>query len=252
MKLRVVVVDDEAIARRHIVRLLGRHDDLEVVAQASNGIEALAVIRDLQPDLLFLDVEMPGMDGFQLLRELPKQPIVIFTTAHDRYALAAFKENSVEYLLKPVGSEDVDRAVRKVLALAAAAAVPDQQVIERVLQHLRPRAQKQLLLPVGDVLKPMRLDQIVYFEARDKSTMIYGLDGTFQTETSLAELETRLPADDFIRIHRQHIINVAFIRELQRWGNRQLKVVFTTPVNADLYVSRRNVDDVVKRLGRVA
>jgi two-component system, LytTR family, response regulator len=251
MKLRAVVVDDEAIARRHLVRLLARHDSLEVVGQAANGIEALSVIRELQPDLLFLDVEMPGMDGFQLLRELPKQPIVVFTTAHDRYALAAFKENSVEYLLKPVGSEDVDRAVRKVSALAAAAG-PDQQVIEKVLLQLKAQTQKQILLPVRDVLRPVRLDQIVYLEARDKSTIIYTLEGTFQTETSLADLESRLPADDFIRIHRQHIVNVKFIRELQRWGNRQLKVVFTTPVNADLYVSRRSVDEVVKRLGHVA
>ena len=250
--MRAVVVDDEEVARRHLVRLLERHPELEVIGQAKHGVEAVALIRKLAPDVVFLDIQMPGMDGFEVLRQLDEQPLVVFTTAYDEYALAAFRENAVDYLLKPIGSEDLDRAVRKLRALGDRAGVTER-TLEGLLKYLESaRApSSQILITVRDVLKPVRLDQIVYVEALEKYTLVRTVDDAYETDASLAELEARLPVSSFIRIHRSHIVNRRYIAALHRWGNRQLKVELTVPIPAELYVSRRCVDSVLQRLGNV-
>jgi two-component system, LytTR family, response regulator len=253
MTLRALVVDDEAVARRHLIRLLEPYDDIRVVGQAKNGIEAVASMREDPPDVLFLDVQMPGMDGFQVLRSLAVQPLVVFTTAHDEYALAAFKENAIEYLLKPIGPEDIDRAVRKLRTLAAGRGAP-QRFVEGLLRQLESSKPppSQILVAVRDTLKPVRLDQIVYLEARDKCTIVHTVGGAHEADIALGEFEVRLPVADFIRIHRRHIVNRQYIASLRRWGNRQLKVELTVPCPVELFVSRRCVDEVLRRLGNAA
>jgi two-component system LytT family response regulator len=252
MNMRALIVDDEDIARRHLIRLLEKHPDLDVVGQAQHGVEAVALIRKLAPDVVFLDIQMPGMDGFDVLREIDEPPLVVFTTAYDEYALAAFKENAIDYLLKPIGAEDLGRAVRKLRTLTNRTGLT-QKTMEGLLKYLESaRAPtSQILITVRDVLKPVRLDQIVYVEALEKYTLVRTVDEAYETDSSLAELEARLPASNFIRIHRSHIVNRRYIAALRRWGNRQLKVELTVSIPAELYVSRRCVDSVLQRMGSV-
>ena len=250
MNTRALVVDDEEIARRHLVRLLERHPEIELIGQAKHGVEALALIRGMTPDVVFLDVQMPGMNGFDVLRQLAEQPLVVFTTAYDEYALTAFRENTIDYLLKPIGPEEVDRAVRKLRTLARRSDLTERTMagLLKCLELARPPP-FQILVAVSDFLKPVRVDQIVYAEALEKCSVVHTLDEAYETDTSLAELEARLPASDFIRIHRSHIVNRIYIAALRKWGNRQLKVELTVPIRAELYVSRRCVDAVLERLG---
>jgi two-component system, LytTR family, response regulator len=253
MRFRALIADDEAVARRHLAALLCREPDVEIVGEAENGFEAVRMLSEMSVDLLLLDIQMPGMDGVEVLRQTRARPLVVFTTAHDEYALAAFRQNAVEYLLKPIASEDVERAMRKVREHARARREPDPGVagLLRQLEASRP-APAQILVSVRDALKPLRLDHIICLEARDKCTMIYTLDAGHETDKSLGEIEVRLPESDFVRIHRRHIVNIHYIRELKKWGNRQYKVELTLPMPIELYVSRRCVGAVLHRLGGTA
>jgi len=250
LTFRTLIADDEAVARRHLANLLRREPDVEIVAEARHGLEALKLLNEMPIDLLLLDVQMPGMDGFTVLRQTTARPLVVFTTAHDAYALAAFRENAVEYLLKPIAGEDVARAMLKVRERARGRQQPNQALADLLRQVETPRPiPGQILVSVRDALKPLRLDQIICLEARDKCTFIYTPDAGHEADKGLSELESRLPESEFVRIHRRHIVNIRYIKELKKWGNRQYKVELTTPVPTELYVSRRCVDGVLSRLG---
>jgi DNA-binding LytR/AlgR family response regulator len=253
LNFRTLIADDEAIARRHLASLLRRAADVEIVGEAKNGLEAVRMLGELPVDLLMLDVQMPGIDGFEVLRRTSARPFIVFTTAHDEFALAAFRENAVEYLLKPIAAEDVERAMRKVREFARMRHAPDRAVTG-LLRHMEVTrsAPSQILISVHDALKPLKLDQIICLEARDKCTVIYTPGAGHEADKGLSELEARLPGSDFVRIHRRHIVNIRYIKELKKWGNRQYKIELTTPIPTELYVSRRCVDDVLQRLGGTA
>jgi DNA-binding LytR/AlgR family response regulator len=248
-----LIADHEAVARRHLAALLRREPDVEIIGEAPNGIEALRLLDELSVDLVLLDVQLPGLDGFQVLRRTRARPLVVFTTAHDEYALEAFRANAVEYLLKPLAPEEVKRAMQKVRQHAFAR-LQSEHAISRVLRAVETAksAAGQILVSVRDALRPVRLDEIICLEARDKCTMIYTAAGEHETEKALGDLEVRLPSSDFVRIHRRHIVNIRYIKELRKWGNRQYKVELTAPLPIELYVSRRCVDDVLQRLGGTA
>lgn len=252
MTLRALVADDEAIARRHLVRLLEAHPELEVIAQASDGLEAVQLIESTSPDVVFLDIQMPGLDGFGVLQRLTQQPLIVFTTAHNEYALLAFKENTVDYLLKPIGPEDMERAINKILSRNSSVPPPGD-LVAHLLEKLRtPQSQpSQILISVKDTLRPIRFDQIVVLEAKDKWTVVHTVDQVYESQVPLSDIHASLPASQFIRIHRRHVINRQFIRALRRWGNRQLVVELSVPFPDELLVSRRCYDDVLSRMGQI-
>jgi two-component system LytT family response regulator len=270
MTLRILVADDEPVALRHLVRLLEVHPELTIVAKAKNGLEALTAIEKLSPDVAFLDIQMPGLDAFELLQRLRTQPLVVFTTAYDEYALAAFRENTLDYLLKPISPEDLSRAVGKLLKRfmppmptspdvpITTGSEPHPSQTERVLAHLLQRLKEpaplpsQLLVSIRDTLRPIGFDQIVVLEAYDKTTRIHTLEQVHESQTALSELQARLPESDFLRIHRRHIVNRRFISALRWWGNRQLKVELTVPFAEELLVSRRCCEGVLLRMGAMA
>lgn len=253
MPFQTLIADHELVARRHLAALLRLEPDVEIIGEARNGIEALRLLDELEVDLVLLDVQLPGLDGFQVLRRTLARPLVVFTTAHDEYALEAFRANAVEYLLKPLAPEDVKRAMQKVRQHAYAR-MQSEHAISRVLRAVEAAksAAGQILVSVRDTLKPVRLDDIICLEARDKCTVIYTVAGEHETDKGLGDLEARLPSSDFVRIHRRHVLNIRYIKELRRWGNRQYKVELTAPLPIELYVSRRCVDDVLQRLGGTA
>jgi two-component system LytT family response regulator len=227
MTLRVLVVDDEALARARLVRMLARVHDVEVVGEAATGAEALERAGALRPELLLLDVDMPGLDGFGVA-EAVDAPLVVFTTAHAQYAALAFEADAVDYLLKPVVQERLERALEKVRqrllarSITAAAARPPEPAAAPALTP-PPRAAEaaaagmpSALLTVHDGGKVRFFDplRVTRFRAEDKYTA-FSLDGEEHLlRESLSTLEERLAQLGFLRVHRAELVRTSAIRSL--------------------------------------
>ncbi len=216
MKFRTLIVDDEAIARSRLRKLLARHEDVvEIVGEAASGPEALEQINSLRPDLLLLDIQMPGLDGFEVLRALSEPPLVIFTTAYDEYALRAFEENSVDYLLKPIEAKRLAAALEKLKKITSKAQDDVQASLQSLLASIKPREfLRRVKVRLGERVLIIDVGEIACFRAESKYTTLYTRDKEYVIEDSLSSLESRLDPQQFIRIHRSAIVNVAFIQEI--------------------------------------
>jgi two-component system LytT family response regulator len=237
MRYRAIVVDDEEIARRQLNKLLKRHEEVvEIIDEAANGIEAVEKINAHNPDVVFLDVQMPGMDGFEVLRSLSVQPQVVFTTAYDHYALGAFRENAVDYLLKPIDQEELHRAVHRFRPPSEDTS-EIKQAVAALLKRTSPK-RSRISVRVGDSIRLLKLDTIIYFQSDDKLTTVITEEGEFVIDDSIMELEEKLPSD-FRRIHRSYIVNINYIKEIRKWFDRKYKIILTRDGLDDLVVSRR-------------
>jgi two-component system LytT family response regulator len=229
--LRVVIVDDERPARTKLRRYLAAEPDVEVVAEASGGIAAVEAIRATQPDLVFLDVQMPDLDGFGVVEALAGDPAprVVFVTAHDRYAVKAFEVHALDYLLKPVGPDRfavvLARARREI---ERAGAAPDlAERIARLVEDMRgaPRYAERILVTSGErgqLLEVSRLDRV---EAdRNYVTLHAGRD-VYRMRGTLDRLERRLDPSVFVRVNRSTIVRVGAIKEVQPWFHGEYRIV---------------------------
>ena len=216
--LRVLLVDDEELALERLERLLGGHADrVEVVGRARDGDEALARCADLGPDLLFLDIQMPGRDGFEVIEGLEEPPWVVFCTAYDAYALKAFEACALDYLLKPVDPERLARTLERVERLRGSAAPPDVAAqLRRLADRLQQPAPRRLQARSGDRIRFVELDEVRYFRAADKYVEAHTYDETVLLDQSLNRLEETLPAGRFARIHRSYLVNLDHLEEIER------------------------------------
>jgi two-component system LytT family response regulator len=248
MRIRAVVVDDEDLARRRLLKLLLKYgEELEVVGEAANGDEAVAVISSLRPDVVFLDVQMPGCDGFEVVRRLREKPFIVFATAYNEYALKAFEENSVDYLLKPVEQKRLDRTVDKLRRFAGTSSLGMDENIVKMLSRLASPPLQRLKVSLGDKIFLIDLPDIAYFESRDKATYLHTTDREYMIPETLADLEEKLDGSTFVRIHRAHIVNVTFIRELVRWFAGRYKVRLKDKNETEL-IAARGYADRIRRL----
>jgi two-component system LytT family response regulator len=248
MRIRAVVVDDEDLARRRLLKLLLKYgEELEVVGEAANGDEAVAVISSLRPDVVFLDVQMPGCDGFEVVRRLREKPFIVFATAYNEYALKAFEENSVDYLLKPVEQKRLDRTVDKLRRFAGTSSLGMDENIVKMLSRLASPPLQRLKVSLGDKIYLIDLPDIAYFESRDKATYLHTTDREYVIPETLADLEEKLDGSTFVRIHRAHIVNVKFIRELVRWFAGRYKVRLKDKNETEL-IAARGYADRIRRL----
>lgn len=219
--LRVLVIDDEPLARRGVVARLARHADVEIVGECATAAEAIRAIAAHAPDLLFLDVRMPGLDGFELLRQLPppQRPHVVFLTAYERFALRAFDAEAVDYLLKPIDDERFDRALERVRAarrarlLAAAAAAPDDAV-EQGSYPVR------FSVRIGRRLIVVHAADIDWVEAIGDYCGLHVGKQVQLVREPLQQLERRLDPALFLRVHRSAIVRIARVAELRAATNR--------------------------------
>jgi two-component system, LytTR family, response regulator len=222
MKIRALVVDDEPLARRSIWRFLKNDPEVEVAAECGDGEAAVNTILAEKPDLVFLDIQMPEIDGFEVVRQVgsDKMPVTIFVTAYDRYALRAFDANAVDYLLKPVGQERFARALSR--AKARIAEKPNREATERLIALLdRVAAQNQYLerLAVagnGRILF-VKTSEIDWIEADGNYARLHVGSRNYQIREALSNLECKLNPRDFLRIHRSTIVNVHRIKEIHPW-----------------------------------
>jgi len=220
MKLRTITVDDERVALRRLGRLLARSDDVEIIAECSDGPRAVEAVRQHQPDILFLDVQMPGMTGFEVLRALKgvRMPVVIFVTAYDEFALQAFEARALDYLLKPFGEARVTQALERARTCIRGDAARDEHAtrLAEVLAAATRRASHACLLVKRDdrvlVLQP---EEINWIESDGDYVRIHVANDTHFTRMKLAEIERRLAPEGFVRIHRCRIVNLAQVKEFR-------------------------------------
>ncbi len=245
--LRIVVVDDEQLAREELCFLLGEVPDVEVVAQAADGIEALEVIEAQGPDVVMLDVQMPGLTGFEVARRLLRAGIeahFVFVTAFDRHAIEAFEVNAVDYLLKPVELGRLGTAldrVRRRLHADRAAAKASAADLERLLQLLgeRQSRREQLAVKVGDRFLLIQADDVVHASVEDDviTVVTTSLSGTCNYRT-LDELQARLDPSVFWRVHRSHLVNINRIKEIVPWFSRNYILKMKDARGSEIPVSR--------------
>ncbi len=241
--LRALIVDDEAPARERLRRLLEELGHVAVVGEATNGVEALVTCASLDPDVVLLDVRMPGMDGIEAARHLgtlEDPPAVIFTTAYDEYALQAFETQAVGYLVKPVRREKLERAIRQ------AARVAGPQLARVAEQSQLGRRRTQISTRLGEQLKLVPVSDIYYFAAEQKYVTVRHSGGRELIDESLRALEQEF-APDFVRVHRTALVARRHVSSIER-GSEGLLLVRLTGCNETLPVSRRSATEALRQL----
>lgn len=241
--IRTLIVDDEPLARRGLELRLSRHADIEIVGQAGNGREALQAIPTLRPQLMLLDVQMPGIDGLQLLRQLPvsQMPLTIFVTAYDRHAIAAFEANALDYLLKPVEDHRLDGALQRareriaasrkeahharLLGLIASLPAAQQRQWQAVIDGDDIGADRTLTFRDGHRLLRIAVDAIRWIDAAGDYMCIHTDTANHIVRGTMREFEHRLAAWNFVRIHRSTIVHPRWIRELRPHVNGEYFVI---------------------------
>ena len=227
--MRVLVVDDEPAARRKVLRFLKEHADVEVAGEAASGEEALERIVAEQPDLVFLDVQMPGMNGFEVVEAITAVehvPAIIFATAHDEYAVRAFEVSAVDYLLKPFDRERFERALDRARKSVGEPAGAAQAQLLSLLDSMRPAGQfaRRLLVPSNGRAVFVNTSDIVRLESERNNVVIHARGGIFTLRSTLDALERRLDPQQFVRIHRSHVVNMDAVKEIHPWFHGDFKI----------------------------
>jgi two-component system LytT family response regulator len=236
----VVVAEDEAPARRNLLDWLAAVDGIDVVGEAADGPSAVQVVDAAKPDVLFLDIRLPVLSGLEVARHLTHEPLIVFTTAWDRYAVAAFELGAVDYLLKPFGPARLAAALERARgrldvgtpSSAARAAAAARDPIERLYAR------------VGERIIPVPVDTIIRIEAAGDYADIVTPAGRHLVHVSLADLVTRLDAGRFVRVHRSHIVNLAAVRELAPHDDRRLRIVLS---DGSVVVASRSLSGELRR-----
>jgi two-component system, LytTR family, response regulator LytT len=252
--LRVMIVDDEQLARDELCYQLERVADVEVVAQAGNGVEALSAVERHEPDLVFLDIQMPGLNGFEVARRLLQRedeaPALVFVTAFDQYAIEAFEVNAVDYLLKPVEGGRLEQALTRVrrrlsserpAGAGAAAAPPLNDQLEQIVKMMAGRQVRrdQVAIKTGERFLLVQADDIIYASLADESINIVTgqVTGTSNYRT-LDDLQARLDPEVFWRVHRSHLVNINKIKEIVPWFSRNYILRMKDAKATEIPVSR--------------
>jgi two-component system LytT family response regulator len=259
--LNAYLVDDEPLAIERLMRLLANFDGLTIAGSATDAAQAINFLSGAQGrtvDVLFLDIEMPGMNGFELLSRLPEQPFVIFTTAYDQYALRAFEVNSIDYLLKPVESEQLERALTKLQRLWPVEKPGWQQSedLPALLHELaaslrveRPDYPRRIAMRVGERISFLDVEAVTHFAAQDKLTYATVNGRNHVVDQTIADLEQRLDPAHFLRIHRAVLVNLDWIQELNSWFAGKVIVTLKDAQHTQLTVARDRVRILKSRLG---
>ena len=229
--MKALLIDDERLARTELRRLLEAHPEVEIVGEAANASEAERRIRETHPDLLFLDIQMPGRNGFELLAGLEKPPRVIFTTAYDEYAFRAFEFSAVDYLLKPIEAARLAHALQRLHQPVTEASSREPETARRLGEE------DQVLLRDGDNCWFVKMRDIRLFESEGNYTRVFFADNRPLLPRSLNTLEERLDPHVFFRANRQHIINLRCVEKIEPWFSGGLLVQLSG--GAKVEMSRR-------------
>jgi two-component system, LytTR family, response regulator len=251
MSIRALIIDDEPLARRTIHRFLGKNAGVNVVGECGDGESAVRTIRERKPDLVFLDVQMPEMDGFQVISRVgaDQMPVTIFVTAHDRFALRAFDSNAIDYLLKPFGKERFERALAR--AKQKIAGKLDHDEVRRIISSLERLAAERkhpdrLAIPRNGRILFVATKDVDWIEAEGNYVRLHVGKREHEFRETLSELEEKLSPADFLRIHRSTIVNIQRIKEIQPWFHGYHRVLLQD--GTALRMSRYQ-HEIAKKLG---
>ncbi len=239
MTIKTIIVEDSRLARNELKELVKQHPELEIIGEAENVDDAYNLITSLGPDLIFLDINMPGKDGFELLEMLDDVPITVFTTAFDEYAIKSFEYNTLDYLLKPISTKRFADAVDKVKAKMAAPAFPAPTVHpEPEARHEAPLTENsQIFIKDGEKCWLVKLSEVQLFEIVGNYTRVYFADNKPLIYKSLNQVEERLPHHIFFRANRQQVINLQYIKSVDNWFNGKLRALLQN--GSEVEISRR-------------
>jgi len=251
--IRALIVDDESLARERIRDMLAADSELEILADCSNGQEALEAIKQHSPDLVFLDVEMPGMDGFAVLEALQPAtlPVIIFVTAYDQYAVKAFEVYALDYLLKPFDKERFEKALAR--AKAHIRHEKSEHLTERILSALeeiktKPVHLERMVIKMNGHVFFVKTEEIDWLEAEGNYVRLHAGKESYLLRDTISALESQLDPKRFVRVHRSAIVNVDRIQELQPWFHGEYRIILREGVQ--LTLSRSYREKLHELLGR--
>lgn len=242
---KTIIIDDEPLAREIVKEYLQKFPDLQLMAECNDGFEAVKAISEHKPDLIFLDVQMPKISGFEMLELLDEPPAVIFTTAFDEYAIKAFEANATDYLLKPFSQERFDVAVNKYLSQKK----EDNSAVKTLVDSVSKDMQVQrIVIRDGSKIRIVPLHEVIMLEAADDYVKIYTAKGNYLKKKTMQSFEDNLPAAQFVRVHRSFIVNVSQITRIDPMEKENhvalLKDGPTVPVSKAGYQKLKQVLDL--------
>ncbi|MGE4289601.1 MAG: LytR/AlgR family response regulator transcription factor [Salinivirgaceae bacterium] len=216
--MKVLIIEDEAPAREIVKAFLKDFPNAELVGECEDGFSGLKAIKEMQPDLVFLDVQMPKITGFEMLELLDEQPQIIFTTAYDQYAIKAFEMNAIDYLLKPFSKERFNQAMEKVQAKEEE--FESGEKLQKVIQTLDDKSEKLFRIAVkkGGDIHMIPVEELLYIEAKDDYVMLYTPKGRYLKEKTMKYYENHLDEQEFVRVHRSYIVRVDQVKRLEPYG----------------------------------
>lgn len=244
--IRTVIVEDEPEARRTLRELVAEAPWLELAGEAGDGREAVALIDRVEPRLVFLDVRLPEMSGLEVIQKVRCEPEVVFTTAYDNYAVAAFELGALDYLVKPFGRERFRRTlemVRRRLSLGPSGPLSP----ERARHTLAEPPLSRLFARIGDRIHPIQASSILRIQARGDYAEVHAAGGPYLLHVSLTELAARLDPGRFVQVHRSHVVNLDAVRVMHPYDDRRLVMVLT---NGDEVVASRAASEVLRKQAR--
>ena len=235
--IRTLVVDDERLARDRLCGFLRAIADVELVGEAADGPEAVKLIEECRPDLVFLDIQIPGMDGFSVLRSLTHQPEVVFATAYDSYAIKAFEVQAADYLLKPISRDRLAEAVRRVRGRRANGTMTDLHALLRALGRERTHV-AQIPVQKGRQILVLPSDDVFWFEVEYRLVYAHTASERFATNFTLKQLEERLDPEVFFRAHKSRLVNLRHVKAIAPWFGGRFKLIMRNPGAAEVELSR--------------
>lgn len=249
--LTAFLLDDEHLAIERLTRLLAAETRVRLVGAATDPVEAISQIDERNPDLLFLDIQMPELDGFAVLAQLMRQPLVIFTTAYDRYALQAFETNSIAYLLKPIEPVKLTRAIDKIEAIRSGQKPPPDlgALLAQIATKLPPAYPERISSRTGERVEFIDLSRVTHFYAEDKLTFAATESKAYVIDQTIAELEARLDPARFFRIHRSTLVNLASVSELYTYFGGKLMLRLKDAKRTEVTASKDRARELRERLG---
>ena len=247
--LRVYLVDDEALALKRLVRLLRQTRRVEILGSTVSPGEAVEFLSQHAVDVVFLDIQMPGMTGFELLQRLPQEPAVIFTTAFDRFALDAFEVNSIDYLVKPIDLDRLEKAIAKVERLRGTPeALTDREQLRAIARELTRKYPERIASRIGERVVFVEVSKVTHFYAKDKLTFAATASRDYLIDISISDLEEKLDPALFIRIHRATLLNLSYVDEVSSWFGGGMVVRLKDGKRTELPIARDRLREVKERL----
>jgi two-component system LytT family response regulator len=248
IKYRTIIADDEQLARERLKMLLEPYSiQIELIGEAENGIQCKKMIDDLKPDLLFLDIQMPGLNGFEVLQQVAHSPLVIFCTAHDEYALKAFETQSIDYIVKPFKAERVQKSIEKLELLKQQT---NKHELLRAIEELTKLTPKKEIttipVKIGDRMLILKIEEISYFMADEKYVCIFTVNGKkYLSDYSIKDLAQKI-GDKFVRIQRAVLVNSLLIKEINKHSNSRY-IIRMNDINGSKLISGRNYCEQVRK-----